>query len=132
MLIENSIKGAVIGSSIVGIGVNLNQTTFVSNAPNPVSLTQLTGKNYEIESMAEKLLTCIYSWYRKLKHNPEEEIDLNYFSHLYRNKDWHIFKKEEQRFEARIAGIGKFGQLQLEDKNGKIKEYMFKEVEFVI
>ena len=45
ILIENAIIGNEMKYSIAGIGLNVNQTTFVSDAPNPVSLKQITGKN---------------------------------------------------------------------------------------
>ena len=46
ILIENSLKGSNLFSSVLGIGVNLNQIHFLSDAPNPVSLKQITSKNY--------------------------------------------------------------------------------------
>jgi len=59
ILIENVIKGNAITQSIVGIGLNLNQIVFTSDAPNPVSLKQITGKNYLIEQEIVKLRSSI-------------------------------------------------------------------------
>lgn len=55
MLIENILDGANVACSIIGIGLNLNQKEFDPNLPNPVSLTQLTGRNYPLEATLERL-----------------------------------------------------------------------------
>jgi BirA family biotin operon repressor/biotin-[acetyl-CoA-carboxylase] ligase len=132
MLIENSIKANHLDSSIIGIGLNLNQEVFVSGAPNPVSLKQITGKEYNVEEVALKIRELLIFWFEKLRAGSFNEIDLNYFKQLYRRNEWAIFAKQGILFEARITGIGDFGQLILEDRNGVFSEYMFKEVEFVI
>lgn len=48
MLIENDLMGRNISQSISGIGINVNQEVFHSTAPNPISLRQITGKQYDI------------------------------------------------------------------------------------
>ncbi len=131
ILIENSVKGQNLSSSVLGIGLNLNQQFFMSDAPNPVSLGQITGKNYKIERVAKIVVECIQKWYVKLKENQLSEINNNYFSLLYRCKGWWNFRERDKVFEARIAGIGEFGQLMLELHTGERKEFTFKEIEFV-
>jgi BirA family biotin operon repressor/biotin-[acetyl-CoA-carboxylase] ligase len=132
ILIENSIKGQNISTAIIGIGLNLNQDKFVSDAPNPVSLMQITGKDYDIEMVAEIISENINNWYQKLENGGFGEIDSAYFNLLFRANEWAVFSKRGKQFEARINGIGEFGQLILEERNGLQSEYMFKEVEFVI
>ncbi len=132
ILIENAIKGHNLSSSIIGIGLNLNQELFVTDAPNPVSLKQVSTKDYEIENIAETIFDNMIHWYQILKTGSFDEIDSAYFNQLYRANEWAIFAKSGEQFEARINGIGEFGQLILEESNGSLSEYMFKEVEFVI
>ncbi len=132
ILIENSIKGATLYSSVVGVGLNLNQEKFVSGAPNPISLKQITGKEYEPEIILKKITNSFFAWYEKLKAGKYDEIDNAYMAQLFLNNEWSLYRKEGVVFEARIVGIGEFGQLQLEKKNGEISAHMFKEVEFVI
>ncbi len=132
ILIENTIKGRGLDSSIVGIGLNLNQEVFTSGAPNPVSLKQLTGKNYDVKEVLHDLLLIFQSLFTDLENGDLEKIDRAYFEKLYRGEEWHLYRKEGVEFEARINGIGEFGQLQLENRAGEILEFMFKEVEFVI
>lgn len=132
ILIENAIKGRNLFSTVIGVGLNLNQQKFLSDAPNPVSLYQLTGKEYNIKSVASEISELIFKWYKKLEVGNYAEINAMYLSQLFRFGAWEKYSKEGIRFEAKIVGIGEFGQLLLEDRNGVISENMFKEVEFVI
>ncbi len=132
ILIENSVKGHNIYSSVLGVGINLNQEEFLSEAPNPVSLKQITGKNYDVLEVAGKVVEQIFTWYKELKNDNWGYINSMYFDRLFRKNSWRLFRKEGLEFEAKIIGIHEFGQLILELKNGSISEYMFKEVEYVI
>lgn len=132
ILIENSVTGSNISSAVTGIGLNLNQERFVSDAPNPVSLKHITGKVYDVEEVAVKISELVDTWYEKLQARSFEEIDSTYFNQLFRANEWALFSKEGKTFEAKITGIGEFGHLILEDRHGVFSEYMFKEVEFVI
>ncbi len=132
ILIENSVLGQNIETSITGIGLNLNQEVFVSGAPNPVSLKQLTGKEFEIQQFADELFAVIEKWYGKLHSCKFSEIDKIYHESLFRIKEWAHYSADGKTFEARITGTGQFGQLRLEHPDGKITQHFFKEVEFVI
>jgi BirA family biotin operon repressor/biotin-[acetyl-CoA-carboxylase] ligase len=131
ILIENSIKGNYLLSSIVGIGLNLNQENFVSDAPNPISLKQLTGIDYNPEDVILAIKAHFFKWYKKLLRGNFHKVNLSYFKHLYQKEVWQIYSKQQELFDGKIVGIGEFGQLQIEKRNGAIEEFMFKEVEFV-
>ena len=132
ILIENAIKGSRLDYSIVGMGLNLNQEKFLSNAPNPISLKQLTGKDYIVADELEAVLLFFDKWYKTLIDGGFEKIDNAYLKRLYRFREWRKYRVGNQQIEGRIVGVGEFGQLQLELKNGEIREFMFKEVEFII
>jgi len=132
ILIENSIIGSNLHSAVVGVGINLNQTVFISDAPNPVSLAQLTGKNFNIENIAERLWEKLEIRYNELKSTALKTIDSAYLNRLFRYKAWAFYSKQGEIFEARITGVGQFGQLILEQKDGTKTEHQFKEVEFII
>ena len=100
--------------------------------PNPVSLKQLTGKDYCVEKVADELKKKLFNWYHFLKKGKTIEIDAAYFDKLYRFDEWALFKKGTEFFEARIEGVGEYGQLILQDPQGHENEYQFKEIEFVI
>jgi len=132
ILIENSIKGSNLNSSIIGIGFNLNQEEFKSDAPNPISLHQITNKTYSIDQEIVKIRTNIRFFYDKLKAGKFEEINHEYLKCLYRFNEVHVFKTGNEIFKASIIGINKYGHLQLKTENNEIREYGFKETEFII
>jgi BirA family biotin operon repressor/biotin-[acetyl-CoA-carboxylase] ligase len=132
ILIENSIKGSNLNSSIIGIGFNLNQSKFKSDAPNPISLHQITKKTYSIDQELVKIRTNIRFFYDKLKAGKTEEINNEYLKCLYRFNEVHEFKTDKETFKAQIIGINNYGHLQLKTENNEIKEFGFKEVEFII
>jgi BirA family transcriptional regulator, biotin operon repressor / biotin---[acetyl-CoA-carboxylase] ligase len=131
VLIENAVKGQNLLSVVAGIGLNLNQEIFYSDAPNPVSLKQVTGKEYDIIEVACKIKSQIMDWYVKLRNGNSEEIDKAYLSRLYRLNNWANYKTNELVFEGKITGTGEFGKLFIKRRNGEISSFLFKEVEFV-
>jgi BirA family transcriptional regulator, biotin operon repressor / biotin---[acetyl-CoA-carboxylase] ligase len=132
ILIEISIQGDSIFSAVVGIGLNLNQMEFSSNAPNPVSLKMITGVEYNITDAAGELRQIFMELYQQLKTGAYYEIDSAYFTNLFRSNTWEWYKEGERLHEARIVGIGEYGQLLLENRTGQINSYFFKEIQFVI
>jgi len=132
ILIENIIKGSSIDRSVVGIGLNVNQEKFVSDAPNPVSMKQLSGKDFKPEAILDEFLKKLDHWYFLLQQNDFEQIEKEYLARLFRNNEWHQYRDPNGEFTAKIVGIREFGKLRLEDQSGKIRTYMFKEVEFIL
>ena len=131
-LIENDLTGLYVSRSISGTGVNLNQTTFVSDAPNPVSLIQITGKRYDIKNMLQRILLRVAFYYDLLREGDEQTIARRYKNALYRKDGFHTYKDAIGTFRARIADIEPIGKLVLEDESGNRREYMFKEVSFIL
>lgn len=131
ILIETIIKGSVLESAIVGVGLNLNQEKFSSYPSNPVSLKQLIGTDICIKDFLEKFFKSFDLWYSMLKNN-HKKIDEAYLSFLFRKNGWHLYRANNKKFEAQIVGIGEYGQLILKKKTGEISKNMFKEVEFII
>ena len=122
---------AKIDSSVVGFGINLNQEIF-RTAPNPASLKQLTGKYFNGEKVLHEIWLQIHKGYDNLKSGNLSEINDVYKSNLYRLNEWSRYKKGNEYFDARISGIGEFGQLKLQSRDGEVREFMFKEVEYVL
>ncbi|HAN18472.1 MAG: biotin--[acetyl-CoA-carboxylase] ligase [Bacteroidetes bacterium GWC2_33_15] len=132
ILIENSIMGDRIKHSIIGIGININQTEFISNAPNPVSLKQITGDNYLLQDELVELKYHIAKFYSKLRNKQFKEIDREYLLNLYKYKVWHDFKSRDTLFRAKITGVNEFGHLQVLTPDDEIREFDLKEIEFII
>jgi len=130
ILIENSIRIDKISSCIVGIGLNINQQLFVSDAPNPVSLTQLTGLTYNLEEALSQLCQKIDARYHQLRKGDFRQIDDDYIGMMYQLGNWSNYSDENGDFEGQIIGVDQIGRLMIETRDGNIKKYHFKEVVF--
>ena len=131
-LTENDLTGSLISRCISGSGINLNQTVFRSDAPNPISLSQITGKEYNIEKVLQELMERIAYYYAQLKEGRNEEIRKTYKAVLYRRKGYYEYRDANGDFEAQFVDVEPIGRLVLEDRDGNTRKYMFKEVEFVL
>ena len=128
ILIENAIIGNEIKYSIAGIGLNVNQTTFVSDAPNPVSLKQIRGQEFDIKCLMSHLFEPVQS----VLNESEQEVWSYYKAHLYRREGFWPFEDKNGPFEARIADVLPTGEIVLQDQEGKERIYHFKQVKYII
>lgn len=131
ILIENILKEATIERSIIGVGLNVNQTEFSGWIPNPVSLKMINGRNYDIKSVAEKIQTRILTYYHQLKKGNIEEIRKKYKANLYRYEGYYMYADAQGVFEARIKDVENNGVIVLETKEQTEKKYFFKEVKYI-
>ena len=131
ILIENNLQAAQIGSSIVGIGLNINQLEFLSDAPNPISLAQITGKQFDLASCLNALHKAVLSRYWQAKNNPLQ-VRQDYLNVLYRYRTWAMFQDESGVFEGYICDVEPKGYLHLIDRNQNERRYAFKEVHFIL
>ena len=135
ILIENELEGQYLSQSIIGIGLNINQTEFLSSAPNPVSLYQIIGKEIDKDEVFSKIIHALLGGYKALEDNFIEAsacISHLYKKFLYRKDDFHIYQDKDGTFEARIHNVGNDGYLYLEDTGNNIRKYAFKEVTYII
>lgn len=132
ILIENDLIGAQIKQTIIGIGLNVNQTQFVSNAPNPVSLKQITGKNFILEELLDSIMSTIYSKYLQLISDGNEDIHKLYMNNLYRKDNFYTYRDKNGLFEAKIISVEPSGHLILLDSDQKKRTYAFKEIEYIL
>ncbi len=128
MLIENDLSGSFIYCSIIGIGININQEVFLSNAPNPVSLLQAAGRKYHREEVLDTFLSAFYAYYLLLLQEQAEQIRSAYRASLYRGDDYYPYQDAQGIFEAFIHDIEPTGHLLLRLRSGEIRRYAFKEV----
>jgi BirA family biotin operon repressor/biotin-[acetyl-CoA-carboxylase] ligase len=128
ILVENAIIGNEIKYSIAGIGLNVNQTEFKSDAPNPVSLKQIRGREYDIESLMNRVLEEVH----KVLNEPEQDIWSYYKSHLYRREGWYPYEDKNGVFEAHIEDVLPTGEIVLKDRQGKERNYHFKQIRYIL
>jgi BirA family biotin operon repressor/biotin-[acetyl-CoA-carboxylase] ligase len=132
ILIEHSIAGKNIQSTIAGIGINLNQKEFKSDAPNPVSLKQITGIDINRDIALEEICSNLDGWYNILKGGNEDLLNDTYQNHLYRLGEWCDYLHNNQVIIACLRGVDSYGQLLLEDKKGEISSFTFNEIDFIM
>lgn len=125
ILVENAIIGNEVKYSIAGIGLNVNQTAFRSDAPNPVSLKQITGKEYDVDALMQRL-------YEAIQAVLKEEVWSEYKNHLYRREGFWPFEDKNGVFEARIEDVLPTGEIVLCDKSGQTRQYGFKQIKYII
>lgn len=125
ILIENSLAGNTIRDTIIGVGLNVNQRAFRSDAPNPVSLWQICEEETDREQLLTEILTNIRRWEGK-------DARQRYLEQMYRRRGYHPYADAEGAFMARITDVESDGHLRLQDEEGKERRYGFKEVSFII
>ena len=135
MLLENSLDGCDIATCIVGIGLNVNQERFLSDAPNPVSLINITGREHDLEALLKHVCSRIEQLVDSLDDdNARADLHQRYMAALYRN-DGQLYPWEDaagHRLMASVAGIAPDGTLTLQHEDGTRHDYLFKEVKHII
>ena len=141
-MVENALTGNEVRYSIAGIGLNVNQTEWLSNAPNPVSMRQISGAEYDIHELMKALMNEMHT----VLAMKREEIWAYYRTHLYRKDGFWPFverevsiaptmnanKETEGIFLAKIENIRADGEIELRDQEGNLRLYHFKEVRYVL
>lgn len=129
VLIENVIRGDKWAYSLVGIGVNILQTSLPAEIPYATSLNMEGGKQVSVKDIAmslrEKILEYTY------KAHPAEDLLPMYHDVLFRLGQRQQFRDNKEDFAANIAGVTPGGQLQLEKENGEIINYTHGTIEWL-
>jgi BirA family biotin operon repressor/biotin-[acetyl-CoA-carboxylase] ligase len=136
ILIEHDIEGTHLSRSIIGVGLNVNQAEFVSDAPNPISLLQILGHEIEREALLDEIVAHFYKLYTQYTA-PSPTLDRNtlhtrYTMQLYRKDSLATYRDAEGPFIATLRDVAPDGRLLLEDQQGTLRSYLFKEVTYVI
>ncbi|HUH28002.1 biotin--[acetyl-CoA-carboxylase] ligase [Gelidibacter sp.] len=128
ILIENVIKLNVISGSVIGIGLNVNQTDFM-DLPAASSLLLLSGQVNDLDEVLNIILKQIDLHFNYLKEKKFNTLKARYESHLFRKNKPSTFKDAEGSiFSGYIVGISDFGQLLVKVENNIIRSFDFKEV----
>ena len=145
ILIKNEIKGIMLGTSIIGIGLNINQTSFDESLPNPISMKMITGKDYDLEILLNEICNKL-SQQSTVNRQQISSNSINstfnfqlstfnfqhlYTDKLYRYNQWAFYEHEGEVKEMMITGYDRFGRLILKEKNDRevvcdLKEIVFK------
>ena len=131
ILIENTLQGDRILDTVVGIGLDVNQEVFLSDAPNPISLKNITGRDYDRDALLSDIVER-FKGYMELQADKRSDVDKLYRNRLFRREGYHRFRDAQGEFEACIEGIRPDGCLMLQTTSGEHRVYEFKQVQFIL
>lgn len=129
-LIETRLGGGHIKDCVFGVGLNVNQDAFVGDAPNPVSMKQILGHDMELKPLLDKIITSFKKYYTAVENGEYAAISELYHAGLYHAHGFHKYQDKDGEFEAAIIEVEDNGTIVMRDKNGMIRNYMFKEVNY--
>lgn len=135
ILIENDLQGPLVQSSTIGIGINVGQRRFLSDAPNPRSLADIVGHDVERRSVLEHFMENFLNLFGQITDGAPDAIDAlhqRYKSRLYRLGQEHSYSDKDGTFRATLTDVEPSGHLILVDTAGTQRRYAFKEVRFLI
>lgn len=136
ILIENTLSGNIIERMIAGIGININQKEFVSNAPNPVSLWQIGGTELDVETIVREVARAILDDTGQYIAAPDPHgLTGSYFSTLWRGDGgmygW-VDTATGKTFRAAITEVASSGIITLRHADGSLHTYAFKEIQAIL
>jgi BirA family biotin operon repressor/biotin-[acetyl-CoA-carboxylase] ligase len=128
ILIESNMRGSTLESSIVGVGLNVNQKGFA--LPKATSMSIETGDDFDLNDIMENFLLKLEKWYLKLKAGAKGDILDQYHQLLMWRGEKRKFRNADEEFFGEIVGIDQHGRLAI-NYDGSLHYYGIKEVEFV-
>jgi len=131
ILINSTIKADMMDVSIIGIGLNVNQMQFQDWPTHPISLQQITGKEYALQPLMEQVVESIYNKVEILKSSPTA-IEEEYLQRLYRYRTWANYEVNGKVLRLLMTGIDPFGRLMLVDELQALHIFDVKEIKFVL
>jgi BirA family biotin operon repressor/biotin-[acetyl-CoA-carboxylase] ligase len=133
ILIEHKLQGSALARTVAGIGLNVNQKAFSDDLPNPISMAQATGREFDREEVLQTVATSLMARYEQLREGGAKELQADYHQRLYRLGQEHCYALPDgSRFRGIIRGVEPTGALRIENERGELLSFLFKEVEFVI
>ncbi len=132
ILIENELRGKTVSDCVMGIGVNVNQTTFLPDAPNPVSLAMILGHEVDRSQVLDAIVREFFLMYHAVQDEAWSDVFAEYKERLYRREGTYEFSDDAGQFCATIHDVEEDGHLLLRDEQGTLRRYAFKEVRYTI
>lgn len=129
ILIENILHGYNIEWSIVGMGLNINQTEFGYSTATSLQLQSPLSNTYDLPGLLSRLCETLEQRYLQLRSGQRDTLKINYLQILYRYQEEHPFESEGQVFRGTIVGVDATGRLAIAT-DGQVRYFGFKEVSF--
>jgi BirA family biotin operon repressor/biotin-[acetyl-CoA-carboxylase] ligase len=131
ILIENTLTGLSLKSSVIGIGLNINQQNFSEEiSQKATSVIQILHKETLLRDILEKIFVFMEKYYLILKSGKYNILQKDYLERLYNFNILAPYKQNGEIFEGLITGVEENGRLIMETNIG-IQSFNFKEIEFI-
>ncbi len=127
ILIENLVQGAFLSQSIVGIGLNVNQTDFA--APTATSLAREVGQPLDLNTVWESLAVNLERRYLGWRER-KKGMEATYLAHLHWRGEWHLFRTREGDIQGMIEGVDAHGRLCLRTETG-VRFFSLQEIQYL-
>lgn len=132
ILINSTIRGDMMGVSVIGIGLNVNQIQFQDWPTHPISLKMILGHEVELEPLLRRLVDAVDRRVQLLRSvEGVASIKKDYLDRLYRYRVWADYEVDGVKVRRFITGIDSFGRLETIDESGERFVYDIKEIKFV-
>lgn len=131
ILIENRVMGQRIAGSVIGIGLNVNESEFPAGVPNPTSLKLLSGQSYDRDTVLNSLVSHIRQKHRRSTGYEPQKLKEEYDTHLFGLGAKCRYKSKQSVFEGMVLGTDRAGLLRLHTETGE-RYFGFKEVSLLI
>lgn len=131
ILIQNTLGGNFLQSSVVGIGLNVNQTVFPPEAPNATSLALAAGHPLGLERVADTLFECLEKRYLQLKSGDPQNLRMEYEALLLGKDEYRWYARPDGKpFLGMILGVGEDGRLIVRNDTG-VEVFALKEIQML-
>jgi len=131
ILIESILRGNFVQSSVIGVGLNVNQVDFTKVEKAATSLSLLLKKEFDLKTVLELFCKHFEALYLNLKQNKFERLNKLYLNNLYQFNEFANYKVNGKTFSAKLTSVEENGLLILTTAQNEILKYNFKEVAFI-
>lgn len=134
ILIRHSILQRIVSYSVIGVGINVNQKEFISDAPNPVSMWQISHEDYDLSSLEKEIAAIIGNRLELIRTEADRRaLHDEFMGKLWRG-DGNLYPFADtatgENFMARIEDVASHGPITLRLEDGSARTYAFKEIAF--
>ena len=130
--IDVNLQGGEIRDMVIGTGINVNQREFYSDAPNPISLFNISKREYDSDELLREILERFEEYVEMLRRGDKDTIVKRYHERLYRREGFYRYADKDGEFGAELLRVHPNGIMTLRRRDGSLSDYEFKEVKFII
>ena len=130
---QNTLRGKIIDTTIIGTGININQTTFSEDIANAISMATILNRELDLSNVYSWLFRFLTKRYLQLKNGYIPKMKSEYLECLYRKDKLCKYEREDgSQLMGKITGVDEYGKLMITSADAEHFSFVFREVRFVI